>query len=129
MVLFVFTSCTEEKEKPKRPEVKMEYQPLVTEDDSGRYTEWYPGHKQLKMKGRKNINSERVGVWKYYSERGVELSINVYTNGKKNGHTIVKYPNGAIHYSGEYKNDEAIGIWKFYDEQGELIETKNYDNL
>lgn len=128
LTLFVLTACTQE-EKPKRPEMKMEYRPLVAEDDNGRFTEWYPGHKQLKITGRKNQDGERVGVWKYFSERGVELSIVVYNNGLKDGHTIVRYSNGAIHYSGEYLNDEAIGVWKFYDEEGELTETKDYSKL
>ncbi|RYM32334.1 hypothetical protein ERX46_13710 [Brumimicrobium glaciale] len=128
LILMVFTACSEE-EKPKRPEVKMEYRPLVTEDDNGKYMEWYPGHKQLKMTGRNNKNGERVGIWKYYSERGVELSITVYNNGLRDGHTVVKYPNGAVHYSGEYLNDEPIGVWKFYNEEGQLIDTKDYSNL
>lgn len=128
LTLLILVACTED-EKPKRPEVKMEYRPLVSEDDNGRYTEWYPGHKQLKITGRKNKDGERVGVWKYFSELGVELSITVYTNGLKDGHTIVKHPNGAIHYSGEYLNDEPIGIWKFYNEEGQLVETKDYSEL
>jgi antitoxin component YwqK of YwqJK toxin-antitoxin module len=128
LILMVFTACSEE-EKPERPEVKMEYRPLVTEDDNGKYMEWYPGHKQLKMTGRNNKNGERVGIWKYYSERGVELSITVYNNGLRDGHTVVKYPNGAVHYSGEYLNDEPIGVWKFYNEEGQLIDTKDYSNL
>jgi len=83
----------------------------------------------LKITGRKSKDGERVGVWKYFSERGVELSIVVYNNGKKEGHTIVKYPNGAVHYSGEYLNDEAIGVWKIYNEEGQLTETKDYSKL
>jgi len=128
LTLIVFTACTEA-ERPKSTEVKMESRPLVTDDDNGRYTEWYPGHKQLKITGRKSKDGERVGVWKYFSERGVELSIVVYNNGKKEGHTIVKYPNGAVHYSGEYLNDEAIGVWKIYNEEGQLTETKDYSKL
>lgn len=129
LILMVWSACAEEVEKPKRPEVKMETRPLVSEDDNGRYTEWYPGHKQLKITGRKNKDGERVGVWKYFSEHGVELSIVVYNNGIKDGHTVVKYPNGSVHYSGEYLNDEPIGIWKFYNEEGQLTETKDYTNL
>lgn len=128
LILLVWTGCTEE-DKPKRPEMNMEYRPLVTEDDNGKYTEWYPGHKQVKITGRKNKNGDRTGIWKYYSERGVELSIVIYNDGIKDGHTVVKYPNGAVHYSGEYLNDKAIGIWKFYNEEGQLTETKDYSKL
>jgi|SRR5690554_1251390 len=124
--LFLWTGCGGD-EKPQRPEVKkQEYKPLVVEDENGNYTEWYPGHKQLKMTGRKDKEGRRSGIWKYFSEQGVELSITLYNKGLKDGHTIVKYPNGAIHYTGEYLNDEQIGEWKFYDEQGQLKETKNY---
>ncbi|WP_146194201.1 toxin-antitoxin system YwqK family antitoxin [Brumimicrobium oceani] len=129
LILMVWSACADEAEKPKRPEVKMETRPLVSQDDNGRYTEWYPGHKQLKITGRKNKDGERVGVWKYFSELGVELSIVVYKDGLKDGHTIVKHPNGAVHYSGEYLNDEPIGVWKFYNEEGQLTETKDYSKL
>src|SRR5690554_295016 len=124
--LLLLTGCGE-KEAPKRPEVKdEEYRPLIVEDDNGKYTEWYPGHKQLKITGRKDRDGNRSGIWKYYSEDGVELSITVYNKGTKDGHTVVKHPNGAVHYTGEYLEDEPIGEWKFYNELGQLTETKNY---
>ncbi|WP_107038506.1 toxin-antitoxin system YwqK family antitoxin [Brumimicrobium mesophilum] len=126
--LLIWSGCTEE-EKPKRPEVKMEYRPLIVEDDNGKYTEWYEGHQQIKISGRKNKDGKRTGIWRYFSEQGVELSIVIYSDGIKNGHTVVKYPNGAVHYSGEYLNDEAIGVWKFYNEEGQLTETKDYSKL
>ena len=126
IALFLWTGCGEN-EKPKRPEVqKEEYRPLVAEEDNGRYIEWYPGHKQIKISGRNDKDGNRTGIWKYFSEQGVELSITVYNAGAKDGHTVVKYPNGAVHYSGEYLDDEAIGEWKFYNEEGQLTETKNY---
>lgn len=128
LMLAVFTACKEEK-KPERPVVKIENRPLIIEGENGKYTEWYEGHKQVKITGRKNKDGERVGIWKYFSELGVELSIVVYNNGKKDGHTIVKYPNGTVHYSGEYLNDEPIGVWKFYNEEGQLSETKDYSKL
>nr|WP_299207656.1 hypothetical protein [uncultured Brumimicrobium sp.] len=126
LTMFLITSCGEE-EQPTRPEViKETYRPLTVLDDNGKYTEWYPGHKQVKITGRKDKEGKRTGIWKYYSEQGTELSITLYKQGLRDGHIIVKHPNGAIHYSGEYLNDEPIGEWKFYDEQGQLVETKNY---
>ncbi|RFC53531.1 toxin-antitoxin system YwqK family antitoxin [Brumimicrobium aurantiacum] len=126
LLTLIMIACEEDK-APERPKPqKTEYRPLISEDNNGKYTEWYPGHKQVKLTGRKNKDGERVGIWKYYSDRGVELSVTVYSNGKKNGHTVVKHPNGALHYSGEYVNDEPVGIWKFYDEQGKLTQTKDY---
>jgi len=125
--IFFLVACGG-KESPQRPEApKQEFRPLITEDEeTGRYTEWYPGHQQIKILGRKNPKGERIGIWKYFSEQGVELSVTVYTDGKRDGHIVVKHPNGALHYVGEYRNDEPVGEWKFYNEQGELTETKNY---
>src|SRR5690554_7246255 len=99
--------------------IKETYRPLTVLDDNGKYTESYPGHKQVKITGRKDKEGKRTGIWKYYSEQGTELSITLYKQGLRDGHIIVKHPNGAIHYSGEYLNDEPIGEWKFYDEQGQ----------
>lgn len=123
---FVWFGC-EQKEPPKRPVIEREApKPLVVQEDNGKYTEWYPGRKQIKMTGRKNKEGERSGIWKYFSEQGVELSVTVYTAGKKDGHIIVKRPSGVLSYVGEYEMDEPVGIWKMYNENGELIETKDY---
>ena len=124
--LVLWTSCGGN-DKPERPEVeKEEFRPLIVEGDDGKYTEWYPGHKQIKISGRNDKDGNRAGIWKYFSEQGVELSITIYNKGAKDGHIIVKYPSGAIHYTGEYLDDEPIGEWKFYNEDGQLKETKNY---
>ena len=50
----------------------------------------------------------------------------VYDHGKKEGFSLVKYPNGRIHYRGEYQNDKMIGLWSTYDEKGNLITEKEY---
>lgn len=101
--------------------------PLVVEDEDGKYTEWYEGHKQVKIKGRKDKKGRKVGIWKYYTKRGVEQSITEYKKGIKDGHTIVRHKNGAIYYKGEYEMDEPTGVWKFYNEEGQLVERKFYD--
>jgi antitoxin component YwqK of YwqJK toxin-antitoxin module len=38
----------------------------------------------------------------------------------------VKYPNGAIHYRGEYKNDQMVGLWTTFNEKGEVETEKDY---
>jgi len=38
----------------------------------------------------------------------------------------VKYPNGNIHYTGEYQNDEMVGVWSTFDEKGNLLTKKEY---
>jgi antitoxin component YwqK of YwqJK toxin-antitoxin module len=110
------------KEEPK----KEEFRPLIVRKD-GQYIEYYPGHKQIKMKGREDADGNRAGIWKLFSQDGVELSITVYTKGKKDGHIVVRYPNGMPNYVGEYVMDERAGEWKFYAETGELLETIVYD--
>ena len=32
----------------------------------------------------------------------------------------MKYPNGAIHYRGEYKNDQMVRLWTTFNEKGEV---------
>jgi antitoxin component YwqK of YwqJK toxin-antitoxin module len=117
-------SCGEG-EKKEEQKVEKEKRPLVVEED-GLYTEWYPGHKQIKIKGRKNPEGKKDGVWKMFTEDGYDLSIQTYKNGKRHGAVVVYHPNGALNYSGDYQDDERIGIWKFYNEAGELIKTENF---
>ena len=91
------------------------------------FTEYYPGKKAIKFRGEQDEEGRRNGVWLYYSENGEELSMTNYEHGIKEGHTMVKYPNGAIHYTGEYTNDQPSGVWKTYDAMGKLTSTKDYN--
>ncbi|MEX1190814.1 MAG: hypothetical protein WED10_09280 [Brumimicrobium sp.] len=128
--LCIFLIACNETEKSNSKEKAVEEvdseRPLIVEED-GRYTEWYPGHEQIKKKGKKDDKGRRTGVWKLYSPDGVELSVTVYKEGKKDGHIVVKHPTGAVHYSGEYSMDEPVGKWKFYNDQGQLVNRKFYD--
>jgi antitoxin component YwqK of YwqJK toxin-antitoxin module len=123
LLLFIAVSCTDNKveETTKIPKTEK-----LTEIKNGRFTEWYPGKKQIKFQGMLTKKGDRNGKWNFYSESGNELSMTVYENGKREGFTIVKYPNGAIHYTGEYKNDKTVGIWKTYDEKGKLVTEKDF---
>jgi antitoxin component YwqK of YwqJK toxin-antitoxin module len=80
------------------------------------------------IKGAQDEKSRRDGKWVFYSENGKELSITFYSNGLKNGFTMVKYPNGRMHYTGEYRNDTIVGLWTTYDENGKKTKEKNYEN-
>ena len=91
------------------------------------YNEWYPGKKQLKIEGSFDANNLKHGKWVYYNKEGRELSMTTYTHGLKQGFSIVKHPNGIIHYRGEYDQDEIVGLWTFYNEKGEKINEINYD--
>lgn len=133
LLLFVviLTGCDDgKKSKTPQEDQKVEHQeeqPLRIVEDNGNIKEWYPGHKQLKMSGRKDVDGKRTGTWRYYSEIGVELSVTVYNHGVRDGHIIVKHPNGAVYYVGEYLKGEPIGVWEFYDKKGERTQTKDYD--
>lgn len=128
-----FVSCKEEvkQEKKKVEEVApiIELEEDLIEIKDNIYTEYYPGKKAIKFRGEQDEKGLRNGVWLFYSEKGEELSMTNYEHGIKEGHSMVKYPNGAIHYTGEYKEDKPIGVWKTYDPSGKLSSTKDYDKI
>lgn len=92
---------------------------------NNQYIEYYPGKKQIKFQGFVDENQLRDGKWIFYGENGAERSISFYKNGKRDGHTIVKYSNGKLHYTGEYEMDKKVGEWIIYDEKGKKT-IKNY---
>lgn len=127
----LLASCSETKEEKK---VEEKAPAIVMEEDlveikNGVYTEYYPGKKAIKFRGDQDDDGFRNGLWIFYSEKGDELSSTNYEHGVKEGYTMVKYPNGAIHYTGEYKNDKPVGIWKTYDATGKLASTKDYGQI
>jgi antitoxin component YwqK of YwqJK toxin-antitoxin module len=112
---FTFVSCqNSQKEKQEQPVAKEK----LVEIKDGYYKEWYPGKKQLKYEGELNEKGAREGKWNFYSAKGNLQSFTFYVGGKKNGHSVVKYPNGKIHYYGQYQDDQMIGEWVTYDEKG-----------
>lgn len=121
-ILMIF-SCSSD-DVTEKNKVKKEL-PLI-ETVNGMYTEYYPGRKAVKIQGMLDGNKLRNGKWVFKSEKGDELSVTNYRNGKKNGFSIVKFPNGSIHYYGEYRNDEKIGVWKTYSPEGKVIEEKDF---
>jgi len=110
---------TDETTGPQKKEVLVEVK-------DGIYTEWYPGKKNIKYKGGMTKDKKRTGRWVFYSENGMELSTTMYENGIREGFTIVKYPNGGIHYRGEYNNDITVGVWTTYDEKGNVTDEKDF---
>lgn len=126
-VCLLFASCTSN-DTAVLDNDKADFRPLIEVVD-GIYTEWYPGHENVKIRGRQNEGGEREGVWKSYTEDGFETSVTFYLKGKKDGYVVVYHPNGAIHYRGEYRLDEKVGLWSFYDEKGDLNEEINFDTL
>jgi antitoxin component YwqK of YwqJK toxin-antitoxin module len=116
-------SCINEEEEYKR-EVKAPE--ILVEIEDGIFTEYYPGKKQIKFQGEQDDELNRHGRWVFYGENGLELSISHYIHGKKDGFCIVKYPNGVLHYVGEYSDDKKVGVWKTYNEKGELVTEKDF---
>lgn len=98
----------------------------LVEIKNGIYTEWYPGKKSKKFEGAQDEKYRRNGKWVFFSEGGNELSITFYSNGLKDGFSLVKYPNGRMHYRGEYRNDTMIGVWTTYDINGKITKEKDY---
>ncbi len=121
LVIILNSACNSEKTE----EIKKENEELV-EIKNGKYTEWYPGKKQIKFEGMVDQKGKRDGKWSFYSEKGTELSFTFYENGIKEGFTVVKYPSGVIRYRGEYLNDTIVGVWTTYDPKGKVISEKDY---
>jgi antitoxin component YwqK of YwqJK toxin-antitoxin module len=99
---------------------------VLYEIKDGRFTEWYPGKKQVKFEGEVDIKGNREGKWLFYSDKGHVLSFTFYDKGKKEGYSVVKHPNGRLHYHGEYHHDKMVGVWTSYDEKGKLKQEKDY---
>jgi antitoxin component YwqK of YwqJK toxin-antitoxin module len=118
----VFYSCESKTDVTQVVEKKEQ----LVEVKNGKYTEWYPGKKQIKFEGMVDRKGKRDGKWSFYSEQGTELSFTFYEHGIKQGFTVVKYPNGVIRYRGEYKNDKIVGVWTTYDPKGKVISEKDY---
>ena len=123
VTLFLIFGCENTTDKKIDKKIKIEN---LVEVKDGVFTEWYPGKKQIKFQGGQDELGNRDGKWTFYAENGTELSFTLYDHGKKEGFSLVKYPNGRIHYRGEYQNDEMIGLWSTYDEKGNLITEKEY---
>ena len=92
------------------------------------YHEWYPGRNQVKIEGPMDKKYRRQGKWVFFNAFGEEISMTTYTHGLRQGFSIVKHPNGAIYYRGEYDQDRKVGLWTFYDEKGKRVKEINYDN-
>lgn len=121
----LFVACSDGTEPQKIAAPKKEK--LVDLKD-GHYTEWYPGRKQIKYQGQLNKAGNREGKWDFFSETGNLQSFTMYIDGKKEGHSLVKYPNGKVHYYGTYQNDQMVGEWVSYDQNGNKT-IKDYGSL
>lgn len=128
----LLAACSTEEPKDTEKETTEETGPVDKKDliviEGDLYTEYYPGKKQIKFQGTQDDDGQRHGKWSFYNEKGLEISMTMYEHGKKHGHSIVKYENGAVFYVGEYYNDVQTGIWKTYKPNGELDSEKDFGN-
>lgn len=94
---------------------------------NGVFTEYYPGNgNRVKLRGLLDEKEQRQGVWDYYSESGVHLSMMEYRDGLKHGVFFQRYKTGVIKRTGNYKNDKQIGEWVEYDEKGVRSSIKEF---
>ncbi|MCH2224371.1 MAG: hypothetical protein MK066_06330 [Crocinitomicaceae bacterium] len=122
-------STIDESTSQQQEETKKESVKELISVKNGRYIEYHPGGKQVKFEGMQDDQGERHGTWTYYNEQGKQISSTEFYHGIKHGLSIVKYPNGVIHYTGNYKDGEQVGIWTTYDQQGNRLSSKNYDQI
>jgi len=125
--LSILMACGEKEEEKKT--IVPEVEEVLTEVKKGIYKQYYPGKKNVKFEGRQDEAGERHGIWYFYSEKGMKISMTEFKHGKKNGVSLHRYPNGMVHYSGEYEDDLQVGLWKTYDTDGKLVDSTNYDEL
>lgn len=125
MIITIIAFSCNQKQQENKQNTPVKDETLVEVKD-GVYTEWYAGKKQIKYKGELDKENKRNGKWTFYTESGLENSITFYKNGARDGFTIVKYPNGVVHYRGEYQNNEMVGVWTTFNEKGKTIEEKDY---
>lgn len=115
------TSCGSDQATTNEKKDAIDIPDNLVKVDGDLFTEYYPGGKQIKFQGHQDDQKRRHGKWVHYSQSGIELSTLTYMNGKRHGVTVVKYPNGALYYIGEYLNDQKCGIWKVYDQKGNVV--------
>lgn len=84
------------------------------------YTEYYPDGVNIKFKGEIDENGGRMGRWVHYSMTGKELNSSEYLHDTLHGISVVRHPNGAVHYVGEYYHGKKIGKWVFRNEDGSI---------
>jgi len=127
MLIIGVTSCKSETETEETKTLtNLDDEEDLIEEMPNMYREYFPGKKQIKMMGPLDNEGRRHGTWESFFENGKKNSATYYVNGVREGHSIVYYPNGAVYYYGEYKNDEKVGIWKVFHENGELASEEEF---
>ncbi|MGB0390370.1 MAG: toxin-antitoxin system YwqK family antitoxin [Salibacteraceae bacterium] len=79
----------------------------------------------IKITGKVDSNTQRVGLWESFYEDGKPWSIGEYENGVEIGRKKTWYSNGKPRYEGLMLNGKPSGTWFFWDEKG-VKTTKAY---
>ena len=122
-------------EEPVQPMQRVEQNPTPAPKENtpmkssdGVFTEFYPGSSQVKLTGRMDDTERRQGVWDYFAENGVHLSMMEYRDGLKHGIFFQRYKTGVIKRTGTYRNDKQVGEWVEYDENGIRSTIKTFED-
>ena len=84
----------------------------------------FPSGKVAEISNYKN--GIRYGVYKKFTEDGVELEDSFYINGELDGITTFKGPDGLVVAKGLFKQGKKVGIWMFY-ENGKLVSKDDFN--
>ena len=75
----------------------------------------------------KYINEQKDSIWKFYNDLQRLVQKDQYKNGKKNGKSVLFYPNtGNILEVKNWKNDSADGPFQQYYDEGGVMEEGTY---
>ncbi|MDR1403182.1 MAG: hypothetical protein LBJ60_05720 [Tannerellaceae bacterium] len=85
----------------------------------GAYEEQYEDGGAIKTKGQ-YAGGKKEGAWTYETSRGEKEREENYVAGKLNG-LVLKYDDGVVRESVEYRDDTPDGEFKQYDPDGKLI--------
>ncbi len=88
------------------------------ENNSGKYTEFYPNGK-VKAEGI-NSNGASDKAWVFYYENGKTMAIGNYEKGKRVGPWIFYHENGVKSAEGSYEQGAQEGNWLHFHENGEI---------
>ena len=110
-------TATDQKSEEKKDLIKLKEK---------KYTEYYPDGVNVKFKGEIDENGQRMGRWIHYSLTGKELNSSEYLHDTLHGVSVVRHPNVAIHYVGEYDHGKKIGKWVFRNDDGSVKYEEDY---
>lgn len=110
-------TLTDQKSEEKKDLIKLKEK---------KYTEYYPDGVNVKFKGEIDEKGQRMGRWVHYSLTGKELNSSEYLHDTLHGVSVVRHPNGAIHYVGEYDHGKKVGKWVFRNDDGSVKYEEDY---